>query len=267
MTPTEKAARIIWQHMDSGEPLDALPDALRPASRADGYAIQAWLPKLAGDVAVRGWKIAATSAAGREHIGVSSPLAGRILAPYAYADDATVPALGNRMLVAELEFAFVMARPLAPRARSYHVDEVLDAVAELRPSIEFPSSRFDDFVHAGEAQLIADSACAGSFVFGAPAADDWRRIDLRAHRVDGTVVRNDRVALEREGIGANVHGDPRAALTWLVNELSSIGVALSAGQIVSTGTCLAPMAIMPGDEVRGDYGVLGRISARFGHHR
>ena len=38
-------------------------------------------------------------------------------------------------------------------------------------------------------------------------------------------------------------GDPRVALTWLANELSALGLALKAGQVVTTGTCLVPLEI------------------------
>ncbi|MEZ5658054.1 MAG: hydratase [Burkholderiaceae bacterium] len=264
MQHPQRAAELIWQHLVSGEPMGGLPDDLRPASRAEGYAIQACLVQTGGQVAVRGWKIAATSEAGREHIGVSAPLAGRIMAPFVHAPGATLPTLGNRMGVAELEFAFVMGVTLPPRPEEYAVQEVLDAVAGICPAIEVPSSRFDDFVHAGEAQLIADLACAGHFVFGEPGPADWRTLDLRAHPVHGTILRAGQPVLERTGSGVNVLGDPRLALTWLTNELSHQGIALEAGQVVSTGTCMVPMTIEAGDEIHGDFGVLGRIQAGFG---
>ena len=68
---------------------------------------------------------------------------------------------------------------------------------------------------------------------------------------------------ERDGIGANVLGDPRIALAWLVNELSQQGMTLRAGQFVTTGTCLVPLEIVAGDSVQVDFGVLGTVSARF----
>lgn len=57
-------------------------------------------------------------------------------------------------------------------------------------------------------------------------------------------------------------GDHRAALQWLANELSQLGIPLAAGQIVTTGTCVIPMAISPGDEIVGDFGALGTVSVR-----
>ncbi len=56
---------------------------------------------------------------------------------------------------------------------------------------------------------------------------------------------------------------PRVALTWIANELSGMGVTLKAGEVVTTGTCMVPIDVLPGDSVTADYGALGTISARF----
>jgi 2-keto-4-pentenoate hydratase len=63
-----------------------------------------------------------------------------------------------------------------------------------------------------------------------------------------------------DGLGANVLGDPRIALTWLANELSRHGVTLKRGEVVTTGTCIKPLPIARGDHVAADFGVLGRVS-------
>lgn len=258
----QEAARLIWTHWQAGQVLDALPPACRPGDRAEGHAVQAQLPAVSGR-AVLGWKIAATSAVGQAHIGVSGPLAGRLLAGQVAEDGATVPSAGNRMRVAEPEFAFRFARELAPRATPYQVQEVLDAVGSLHPALEVPDSRYADFAHAGEAQLLADNACANRFVLGPAAPEDWRGLDLRSHPVQGQVRRGGARRIAREGSGAAVLGDPRVALAWLVNELSGLGLALQAGQFVTTGTCMAPLEIEPGDSVTADYGRLGRVSLHF----
>ena len=88
----------------------------------------------------------------------------------------------------------------------------------------------------------------------------WRpsaRARSRAGRSHGTC------RLEREGDGRAVLGDPRLALTWLVNEPSTLGAGLAAGQFVTTGTCMVPLEIEPDDRVQAGYGVLGRGSAEF----
>lgn len=254
-----EASALLAAHWRVGTVLEALPAALRPATRAEGYAIQARLEALSAQP-LWGWKIAATSTAGQQHIGVDGPLAGRLLAEMVHADGATLPLGANRMRVAEVEFAFRMGADLAPRATPYATAEVVDAVAALHLAIEVPDSRFGDFARVGAAQLIADNACAHQFVLGPAAPEAWRGLDLAAHRVRGRVEGR----YDREGIGANVLGDPRTALAWLANELSRHGVTLRAGQVVTTGTCLVPLAIEPGDAVEADYGSLGTMRMRFG---
>jgi 2-keto-4-pentenoate hydratase len=254
----EAAAALIWRHWREGRRMASLPESLRPATRAEGYAIQARLERRSA-LPLFGWKIAATSAAGQRHIGVDGPLAGRLIAEQVFEAGAELPFGANAMRVAEAEFAFRMGRALPPRAEAYGVAEAMDAVAALHLAIEVPDSRFEDFAAVGAAQLIADDACAHQLVLGPPVAADWRALDLAAHRVRGAVAGR----IEREGVGANVLGDPRIALAWLANELSRHGVALGAGQVVTTGTCLVPMEVGPGDAVSADYGALGSIAFRF----
>jgi 2-keto-4-pentenoate hydratase len=261
MTPgaTREAAELLWRRWQDGGCIDALPVHCRPQTRAEGYAIQAELPLVSGQ-AVFGWKIAATSAAGQRHIGVDGPLAGRLLSERMQDSGAELALEGNRMRVAEAEFAFRMGRPLAPRTEPYSGAEVLAAVATLHPSIEVPNSRYVDYARAGAAQLIADNACAHYFVLGPATRFDWRSLDLAGHGVSAEVVGQ----RKEHGKGANVLGDPRAALAWLANEVSRLGVVLAAGQVVTTGTCVTPIAVAAGEHVVADFGVLGRVEARFG---
>jgi 2-keto-4-pentenoate hydratase len=204
---------------------------------------------------VFGWKIAATSAAGQKHIGVDGPLAGALLAARLHRNGATVPLGNSLMCVAEAEFAFRLARDLPARTAPYTQDEVMAAVDALHPAIELPDSRYADFVHAGAPQLLADCACANYFVLGEAVAADWRTVDLSKHAVRAYVD----AQLVQQGSGANVLGDPRIALTWIANELGANGRALRAGQIVTTGTSVVPVAIKVASQVRADFGVFGAV--------
>ena len=157
------------------------------------------------------------------------------------------------MCVAEVEFAFRFGQDLPPQRR------LLAAVAMLHPAIEIPDSRYQDLTIVGAPQLIADNACANLFVLASTASHEWRRRNLALERPVGHISGR----YEREGLGANVLGDPRLTLTWIVNELSAMGTTLTSGQVVTTGTCPAPLQIQPGDHVTGDFGDLGRVVARF----
>ena len=249
------ASRTISGHWRAGTKFGALDRSQRPQTRAEGYAIQAELERSGK---LFGWKIAATSEAGQKHINVPGPLAGRIMADTVIADGGTASMHGNEMRVAEPEFCFRMARDLPPRPQAWSVAEVLDAVAALHPAIEIPDSRFADFVSAGEAQLIADNACAHRFVLGAATGADWRARDLIEEKPVITM-RGQKFV----GHGKNVLGDPRVALAWLANELRGLGVTLKAGEVVTTGTCHPPLPIAAGDRMEADFGVLGKVSVRF----
>jgi 2-keto-4-pentenoate hydratase len=248
------AAKTLHDHWKAGSKLSTLAGPQRPSNRNEGYAVQAAMEQYASGP-VFGWKIAATSEAGQKHINVPGPLAGRIYAERVIPDGGAASMAGNAMRVGEPEFAFRMGRNLPPRSAPYTVAEVLDAVGSLHPAIELPDSRFADFVSAGEAQLIADNACAHLFVLGPPTTADWRAVDLVEEKPVVTL-RGERYT----GHGKNVLGDPRVALAWLANELRQLGITLNAGEVVTTGTCHPPLPIQAGDHMEADFGAFGRVS-------
>jgi 2-keto-4-pentenoate hydratase len=257
-TDIDFAAAALWRHWQESLRVRELPEHCRPLSRTEGYAIQSRLADLSGQQ-VTGWKIAATSAAGQAHIGVDGPIAGRLLNKRVLESGAIVSLSGNLMRVAEAEFVFRFRTNLEKRQQPYSMGEVLDAVDELCPAIEVPDSRYEDFTVVGAPQLIADNACACWFLLGPPVTVNWREYDLAQHPVTG--YRNDKLA--SRGSGANVLGDPRAALSWIANELNTFGNGLAAGQIVTTGTCIPPIAVEPGDHVRMDFGPFGTVESSF----
>jgi len=253
-----QAAALLWRHFNDGSRFDHLPLECRPADRTAGYAVQAEWARLSGEPVV-GWKIAATAKAGQQHIGVDGPLAGRLLRKRVLAPNAVIDLSANAMRVAEVEFAFRMARDLPMRDQPYSLDEVMAAVGSLHRSVEVPDSRFEDFARVGAAQLIADNACASWLVLDEAITADWRALDLAAHAVSASI-NGTKVA---DGSGAAVLGDPRIALAWIANELRVHGPGLHAGEVVTTGTAIVPAPIAPGDHFEADYGPLGRLSVSF----
>jgi 2-keto-4-pentenoate hydratase len=182
-----------------------------------------------------------------------------LLADRVLEGGATISLAGNLMCVAEAEFAFRFGKSLPKRDDPYSVEEVLDAVDSLHPAIEVPDSRYHDYARVGAPQLIADNACASWFLLGAPTTADWRAIDLSKHPATAYLDQT----LAAEGSGANVLGDPRKALTWIANELRVYDRGLRAGEVVTTGTCVKPVPIAPGDRIRADFGEIGVVESFF----
>jgi 2-keto-4-pentenoate hydratase len=249
-----KAADILWRKRLAQARLSELPADCKPTNLDEGYAVQAAMVELAGQ-ALFGWKIAATSAAGQKHIGVTEPLAGRLFKDFVLPDGASLPAAPLQMLVVEAEFAFRMRHDLPQRASLYDVDEVRAAIADLYLAIEIPDARFEPFDTIGPAQIAADDAFAAWFVLG-PKVTDWATCDLPNQPV--RVFKNGVVAAE--GTGANALGDPSVALTWLANERAKRGPALKAGDVITTGTCITPLTIAAGDAIVAEFPSLGQVS-------
>src|SRR5258707_10991199 len=109
-----------------GQPIPGLPEAARPQSEADSYAIQEAVLRRLGE-RVGGYKVG------------FSPEGGIFCAPiYASAvhpSPAQLPARGFHLIGIECEIGFRLNQALPERAQPYSRNEVL-AVASLHPTIE-----------------------------------------------------------------------------------------------------------------------------------
>ena len=251
----QAAARQLLPAWQTPHQINFIEEAVRPHTRGEGYAVQQAMWAATGEKSI-GWKIAATSVAGQQHIGVSGPMAGRLLASRCLPDGATVSMRGNVMRVIEAEFAFRLGSDIKPQESTvWTVEQVMAQVDALHLAIEIPNSRYQDFVTAGEAQLIADFACASHMVLGAALTAEWRHVDLAAQVVQ--VSREGEVIAQ--GLGANALGDPRVALTWLANELISHSMHLHKGEVVITGTCVVPVPVQEGQTLSAQFPGLGEV--------
>lgn len=255
----QQAAAVLAEARRTRTPLERLPGSLTPLSRGEGHAIAARVATLAGSP-VHGWKIAATSAAGQAHLDVDAPIAGRMLADGIIPDGGTLQSGPRVMPLAEVECAFTLARDLVPRDDPYSQPEVRAALASVHPAIELPDTRLSRFTDVGIAELTADSACAAEFVLGPAAPPARLDDDLTELEVTITVTLADGTSAHSTGRGGNVLDGPLGSLTWLVGELSTHGITLHAGQVVTTGVLSAPIPLVPGTRVHADFGSLGTVS-------
>ena len=249
-----EVAKLIWESWIEGKKIDYLSEKMKPNSRKEAYKIQQQI-EIISENKILGWKIAATSKDGQNHIGVSGPLAGRIFKEMTKTPNSNLILGSNQMAVAEPEFAFKIGTAIKPNKSYYKVQEVMELVETLHLAIELPDSRFKNFSSVGELSLIADNACADQFVISEPVDLEWKDIDFSNHKVS---ISNSKISYH--GIGSNVLADPRIALTWLVNELSQNNILLEKNMIISTGTCSKPIPVVTGDIVTANFGELGEIS-------
>lgn len=250
-------AREIWRARAEGRQLPR-EEVAHVAGEQAAYAVQAAAVACSGLTRI-GWKVAATSDAALQLLAVPGPSIGPVFAELTRESPATVAVFAAQGPAVECEFAFRMARDLAAEDAPYDPDEVLDAVGAVVPAIEVVASRFEGgFKGVGEALTIADFCFNHGWVHGADIAG-WRAHDLSVARIrlekDGETV--------AEGVGANVLGDPLAALVFAADKAAEIGRPLMAGEIVSTGTCTGVTPVGPGSRVRADFGPLGLVEIAF----
>jgi 2-keto-4-pentenoate hydratase len=242
-----------WQ---AGEALPTPAAKDKPATPEDGYAIQAELARLRDETVV-GWKIAATAEAGRRHIQVDRPLAGRLYDSIVFGDGATLSLAGNRMRVAEAEIVLSLHCDLVPLERPRSEDEVAAAVGAIHAGLELPDSRFEDFTAVGTACLIADNACARHFVLGQRVKPPSEPASIASLQTELRI--NDQ--LVTTGFGRDALGGPLTALTWLVNTINALGITLNAGEFVTTGVTGVPSPVKPGDRLEVVVGAIARVGA------
>ena len=233
------------------------PAALKPASEAEGYAIQAdALARLthAGLGPHIGWKIGVTTPQMRAHLGIDAPIAGAMVAGLRHPPNSTLHIADCCRLGIECEIAVVLHAPLGGDGPIEH-DDAARAVQSVHPAIEIVDDRYGgDYVAFGVPAIIADFAFHAGFVLG-DAVADWQRIDLAAVR--GVTRANGRVT--GEGRGADVQGHPLASLAWLANRLTALGTRLEAGQIVLTGSLPLPYWAAHGAAIEIEIERLGAI--------
>ena len=174
---------------------------------------------------------------------------------------ATVPAGRFIQPRIEAEIAFVMKAPLDGAATR---EDVLAATDYVCPSLEILDTRILRADPAtGKARVIfdtvSDNAANAGIVLGAERHDP-RDVDLRWA---GAIVKKNGEVVAT-GLGAAVLDDPVTGLVWLARRMGQYGQRIEAGQVVLSGSFIAPVECPPGTEIAADFGPFGRVDIAFG---
>jgi 2-keto-4-pentenoate hydratase len=236
-----------------------LPESLRTRDWPSVEKVILGLDDRLGKVGA-GWKIGAASEEIRRAEGLPSPSPGRFYADTIFENGAS---LASELFInfrnVECEFAFELGRDFPARDEAYGIDEVADGIASLFPALEIGDTVFLDWYGAsGYFGSCLDNGGGAAFVTGTKV-DDWRSIDLAGAGMD--LYLNEFYI--KSGRGDAAMGHPVTSLTWMINWASSHGRAVSAGEVVSTGTCTGHCFAAPGDVVSADFGALGFVQVEF----
>ena len=229
----------------------------------DSYAIQReWIAiKLAQGRTVVGHKIGLTSRAMQLASQITEPDHGTLLDDMLIRDGSEVEAARFIVPRFEVEFAFILAKPL--KGPGVTLFDVLNATDYVVPALELIDARIEQFDRVTKAprkvqDTIADNAANAAIVIGGrpmrPDAVDWRWAGALLYK-NGVI--------EESGLGAAVLNHPANGVAWLANKLAPYDQGLDAGEIVLGGSFTRPVACAAGDTFHADYGALGSISVRF----
>jgi 2-keto-4-pentenoate hydratase len=254
----ERAGQWLFEAHERREPFAALPPDLAPRDWAEAYAVQGqFVGRRAEKLGpVSGYKIALTTAAMRQMVGLSDSVAGDMMESTIHRGDTRVRAADYQRLIVEFEIAFELGDDLPAIDAPYTRESIAKAVACVMPAIELADDRNADYPglknHA--LMLAADNAWNEGAVLGKPVAD-WRGIDLAA--LSGQAfVNGENVGA---GHGRDTLGHPLEALAWVANNLASRGLGLWRGDVVITGSLVTSKFPKAGDRVRFDAGPLGSV--------
>ena len=245
----EAAATLLlapWR--DPRHLLDALPEALRPRTEADAYAVQRAV--IAGLGPIGGWKVGAPGPDAPPNCA-PMPMTGILSSP------ASLPGARFTLRGIESEIAFRMGRDLPPREAPYRREEVIEAIASCHPALEVLQSRFQDDGTLDAPTRLADFLSHGGFVFG-PAIEGWQTRDFASQ----VVVQEVDGAEQRRGTG-NPAGDMIRLVTWLADSGTRWAGGLRAGQFVTCGSWTGKSVVAPDAVVRVRFNDAPVVEATF----
>jgi 2-keto-4-pentenoate hydratase len=245
MTDTTQQAADILMGVRNGGPRVAGLGAAAPQTEAGAFAVQTEVLKRLGG-RIGGWKCAAPP--GKPTSAAMLDAAGIRPAPLHWP----VPAGGQ--IGIETEIAFRLGRGFPKRATPYTLAEIQDGIAAAFPVVEMVSSRYVDTTKVTLAEAMADSISHAGLVLGAEVPG-WRDMDLASLTVKQTCGGTVQV----EKVGGNPSGDPFTPLVWLANYLPSVGLALEAGQVVTTGSCTGLLYVDGHQRVTGGFAGFGEV--------
>ncbi len=260
MPSVEQAARTLLGHRSNGTANPVLPKGQRLEDFALAYAIQdaadAILRNERGFVPI-GYKIAASNQVARDFLGIATPFHGRLYRQMASPSPVTVPFVPDFFKAYEPEIGIRIGRDLPPSGTPFDAAAIEAATQAVLPAIELVGSHFTPWTEAGAPNLISDNAAFAHWVMGEPIRD-WSGLDL----LDAQITLHIDGVLRGTGKGRNVDGGAFGAAAWLANTLAAKGQYLRAGDYITTGIVMSPVAVESGHRAEADFGRLGRVEVR-----
>jgi 2-keto-4-pentenoate hydratase len=197
-----------------------------------------------------GWKAGFGSKAAMERLGTAAPLFGFMVDRGLVEAGLEVSIAGWTRPVFEAEIAAHLGSDLGAGATA---EETRAAIAGLGPAIELADS---DPAVTGVEEILAGDIFHRHVLLGPVRA---------GASIDGFEARvlRDGELIARTTEPATLTGDMIDVLSALAEVLEANGEALRAGDVIITGSVVAPIEVAPGQVLRAEMSPLGSIEVRF----
>lgn len=223
----------------------------------EAYAIQDEFQRLLiadGAGGIVGYKVALTSPAMQAFVGLDHPCAGAVFANRVLQSPQRMDLANFQNLGVECEFAVRLAKDLPARPDGHSSATVAPAVGAVMPAFELVEDRNANYNEIDAYSLIAENSWNAANILG-PAVTNVLGSDLPMLRgalwVNGKII--------DEGTGADVLGNPLAAVAWLSNHLADQGKELQRNMIVMTGSIVTTYFPQLGDRLKFSVEGLGDV--------
>ncbi len=223
----------------------------------DAYTLQTAVTRLRENRGERvvGFKVGCTSPAIQQQFGIDQPVFGRLWNSECHVSGVHLPGSQFAQPAIEGEMAVRLAANITSQSSDY---ELMAAIESVFPVIELHNYVFRSATPA-VAELIANNAIHAGLVYPSkPLCRDLpQSSDVRLTiEVNGTLV---------DSFGGRELGDivPRS-IRWLSDMLRRHDSALTAGQIILTGSLMRLIPVAPESQIRVDAGRWGAVEAEIG---
>ncbi|HWA79690.1 MAG TPA: fumarylacetoacetate hydrolase family protein [Acetobacteraceae bacterium] len=248
--PIDQAVLALLEARRHRSWLPSLPEACRPRSLEQSYAIQSRVLAELGPIAA--WKVGAPSPD-------AQPACAAIAAATLFESGAELPAAMFHLLGIEAEIAYRFSADLPPHGRDYGPEELIAAIGSVHPAIEVSDTRFAAWASQDRFSHVADQLNHGALIVGA-GRKDWQNIKVLSQKailsIDGKVA--------VEVAGGNPAGDPLRLLIWLANVGARPFGGLRAGTIVTTGSLTGIEFVTPPTKVEAQLPGVGFVTTTIG---
>lgn len=250
-------AKELYESELSRNQVDPITQRCKEMTIQDAYAIQLEnvKRKIEEGQRVIGMKVGLTSRAVQKMLGVNEPDYGHLTDKMLLREGEVCDTGRLIQPKVEGELAFVLKKSL--KGPGVTIADVYNATSYVVPAIEIVDSRIRDWKIKLE-DTVADNGSSAMFILGG-RPKEIKDIDLKL--IGMTLEKNGE--LVASGTGAEVWGNPAAAVAWLANKMGEFGIELSEGSIVMSGSLTAMSVVHPGDNYTVSFYGMGSVSVKF----